>query len=213
MQPPRLGADWPARDRRAKASRRPFCPGLPHRTPVPGSCAPCVITRRTACADPSPDPPGGHPPEPRSGGRPRPGAEPGARLSDHRDWVADSRYAGGSAGVLPRTRRRRICDSRNLSSPSVTAGQPPSVKLRGSCTREDGLDRTRPVTRFGSYRVRGRGLGRARARPVRRRRFDGGDEHQVTKGQGVVRGRRRRVVQGLWTTLRPRPYTTGRSRP
>ena len=47
-------------------------------------------------------------------------------------------------GVLPRTRRRRICDSRNLSSPSVAAGQPLSVKLHGSCTREDGLDRTRP---------------------------------------------------------------------
>ena len=43
-----------------------------------------------------------------------------------RDRVADSRYAGGSAGVLPRTRRSRVCDSRNLmrSSPSVTAGQP-----------------------------------------------------------------------------------------
>ena len=36
-----------------------------------------------------------------------------------------SRYAGGSVGVLPRTRRRSICDSRNLSSPSVAAGQPP----------------------------------------------------------------------------------------
>ena len=35
-----------------------------------------------------------------------------------------SRYAGGSVGVLPRTRRRRICDSRNLSRPSVAAGQP-----------------------------------------------------------------------------------------
>ena len=49
-----------------------------------------------------------------------------------------------NVGVLPRTRRRRICDSRNLSSPSVAAGQPLSVKLHGSCTREDGLDRTRP---------------------------------------------------------------------
>ena len=42
-------------------------------------------------------------------------------------------------GVLPRTRRRSICDSRNPPRPSGTA----SVKLHGSCTREDGLDRTR----------------------------------------------------------------------
>ena len=39
--------------------------------------------------------------------------------SGFRSW-----YAGGSVGVLPRTRRRRICDSRNLSRPSVAAGQP-----------------------------------------------------------------------------------------
>jgi hypothetical protein len=61
-----------------------------------------------------------------------------------RSGVADSRYADGRVSVLPRTRRRRICNSRNPSSPSVTAGQPPRVKPRRSCTRQDGLDRTRP---------------------------------------------------------------------
>jgi hypothetical protein len=51
-------------------------------------------------------------------------------------------------GGLPRTRRRRVRDSRNLSSPPVTGPYrvraTTSVKLHGSCTREDGLDRTRP---------------------------------------------------------------------
>jgi hypothetical protein len=32
-----------------------------------------------------------------------------------RDWASGSRYTGASAGVLPRTRRKRICDSPNLS--------------------------------------------------------------------------------------------------
>ena len=54
--------------------------------------------------------------------------------------VSGSRYAGGSVSVLPRTRRRSICASRNPSSPSVTAGQPPRSKVQGSCTRQDGLD-------------------------------------------------------------------------
>jgi hypothetical protein len=47
-------------------------------------------------------------------------------------------------GGLPPTRRRSIWDSRNLSRPSVTVGQPLPAKMHGSCTREDGLDRTRP---------------------------------------------------------------------
>ena len=51
---------------------------------------------------------------------------------------------GWKCGCPARTRRRRVFDSRNLSSPSVTAGQPLRLKLPGSCTREDGLDRTRP---------------------------------------------------------------------
>ena len=33
-------------------------------------------------------------------------------------WGGGRRYAGGSAGVLPRTRRRSICDSRNPSRPA-----------------------------------------------------------------------------------------------
>jgi hypothetical protein len=65
----------------------------------------------------------------------------------------------------PEPRRRRICDSRNPSRPPVTAGQPALVKLHGSCTREDGLDRTRPspgpaAVGFGG----GSGQGRARSR-------------------------------------------------
>ena len=65
---------------------------------------------------------------------PRKMTGPAARL------VADSRYAGGSVSVLPRTRRRSICDSRNPSSPAVTAGQPPRVKLHGSCTRQAAIE-------------------------------------------------------------------------
>jgi hypothetical protein len=64
---------------------------------------------------------------------------------------------GWKWGGLPRTRRRIIGDSRNLSSPAVTAGQPPRVKVPGSWTRKDGLDRTRPspgaaATGFGGGR-------------------------------------------------------------
>jgi hypothetical protein len=39
-------------------------------------------------------------------------------------------------GGLP-TRRRSIWDSRNLSRPSATAGQPLQAKMHGSCTREE----------------------------------------------------------------------------
>jgi len=61
--------------------------------------------------------------------------------------VDAAQHAGANVGALPRTRRRSICDSRNPSRPSVAApiGATASVKLRGSCTREDGPDRTRPL--------------------------------------------------------------------
>jgi hypothetical protein len=66
-------------------------------------------------------------------------------------------------GVLPRARRRNICDSRNLSIPSLIAAMraAASVELHDSCTSEDGLDRTRPS--LGSTAIGSReGLGRAR---------------------------------------------------
>ena len=80
-----------------------------------------------------------------------------------------SRYAGGSACVLPRTRRRRICDSRNPSSPSVTAGQLLWVEVNGSCTREDGLDRTRPSPGSAAVGFGGGVWGGPKGRPPHRK--------------------------------------------
>jgi hypothetical protein len=64
-------------------------------------------------------------------------------------------HAGGSAGVLPRTRRRSVHGSRNLS-------RAPAASLVIGCAAPG----QNPVTAwFGSYRVRGRGLGQDGARP------------------------------------------------
>ena len=103
---------------------------------------------------------------------------------------------GGS--VTPGTCQARL-------SPRATA----SVKLHGSCTREDGLDRTRPSP--GSAAV-GFGLGLwagHRARSRRWCRFGCGDQGQGIGVPGVhVRPCTTRRA-GPCTTRGPRPQTDG----
>ena len=81
----------------------------------------------------------------------------------------------------PRTRRRSICASREPVKPVCDRTR--FGKGHGSCTRQDGLDRTRPVARFGSSRCRcrnaavscpGRSSPRCRAPPRRSTRMRSG---------------------------------------
>jgi len=65
---------------------------------------------------------------PFPGGQARASGKTGARLADTgRSGADDIRYAGGNGDGLP-TRRRSICDSRDLSSPSAVAGATASVE-------------------------------------------------------------------------------------
>src|ERR1019366_3667542 len=83
-----------------------------------------------------------------------------------RDRVADSRYAGGSAGVFPRTRRTGAYASRNLSSPSVTAGQPARQGCMVHVHAKTAL--TEPVRHpFWQLSGSGEGTGQGQARTRR----------------------------------------------
>jgi winged helix-turn-helix DNA-binding protein len=82
-----------------------------------------------------------------------------------------SRHAGGSVGALPRTRRRNICDSRNLSRPYVTAGQPHRDRCAAHVHAKTAL--TQPVRHQVQQPGTGSsdpGRGRSAGRSPRRRR-------------------------------------------
>ena len=95
------------------------------------------------------------------------------------DWGVGSRYAGGKVGGLPRTRRRSIHASRNLS-------RAPSASLRDRLRRP----RTEPVCRqVRQQSGSGEGSGQGRARLLVAGRSNGGDEHQGTTVPGACHAR------------------------
>ena len=73
----------------------PFSPGLPPRTPVPGSCAPCVITPHVHSAPPFADPPGDTP-DPVSRADPDPW-----HGDDHLDHEVNEEDATALTGLRP----------------------------------------------------------------------------------------------------------------
>ncbi len=102
--------------------------------------------------------------------------------------VSGSRYAGGSVGVLPRTRRRSICDSRNPSSPSATAGQPPRSSCMVHAHAKTGL--IEPVRhQVRQQPVRGRGPDRTQGGYRTGESSGRHDKGQGGRSPGVVRGR------------------------
>ena len=89
------------------------------------------------------------------------------------DWGVGSRHAGGNVGGLPRTRRRSIHASRNLS-------RAPSASLRDRLRRPW----TEPVCRqVRQQSGSGEGSGQGQARSPGRQKSDGGDEAR-RKGSG-----------------------------
>jgi hypothetical protein len=112
----------------------------------------------------------------------------GSRLRCLRTIMRDiGQRRGGNAGGLPPTRRRSICDSRNLSRPSVTVGQPPRQRVPGSRTRKDGLDRTRPSRVLEAVGLGG-GVGRSYSTEVqqRPRTAASSDDRQHTQLAGTT---------------------------